>query len=110
MKIEFRAWDDKKMVSPDYVDRYGIAYWREDGILCSSKIVMQYTGLKDKKGVKIFKGDIVIPFSLENKRNKSVIIYEFNQFRIKGESLYWNWDLSQIEVIGNIYKNPELIK
>ena len=71
--------------------------------------VMQYTGLKDKNGKEIYESDVVIPFSLENKMNKSVVVYEFNQFRIKGTSLYWNFDLEQIEVIGNIFENPELV-
>ena len=71
--------------------------------------VMQFTGLKDKNGKEIYECDVVIPFSLENKMNKSVVVYEFNQFRIKGTSLYWNFDLEQIEVIGNIFENPELV-
>lgn len=75
----------------------------------SKSVILQFTGLKDKNGKEIYEGDIVIPFSLENKMNKSVIVYEFKEFRIKGESLYWNWDLRQIEIIGNIYENPELI-
>ena len=71
--------------------------------------VMQFTGLKDKNGKEIYERDVVVPFSLENKMNKSVVVYEFNQFRIKGTSLYWNFDLEQIEVIGNIFENPELV-
>jgi len=66
--------------------------------------VGQFTGLIDIQGKEIYEGDYVLPFSLQNKNNKSMIVYEFNQFRIKGESLYWNFDLEQIKIIGNIHE------
>lgn len=28
-QIKFRAWDGEKMISPDYIDRKGIAHWKE---------------------------------------------------------------------------------
>jgi hypothetical protein len=66
--------------------------------------VGQFTGLIDIQGKEIYEGDYILPFSLQNKGNKSVIVYEFNQFRIKGKSLYWNFDLEQIKIIGNIHE------
>jgi len=67
--------------------------------------VGQFTGLFDIEGTEIYEGDHILPFSLQTKSNKSVIVYEFNSFRIKGESLYWNFDLEQIKIIGNIHEN-----
>jgi len=117
-EIKFRAWHipTKKM--------FDVFSWCKDCVFEDSMdgvgtsptlpaeakdcVLMQYTGIKDCNGKEIYEGDIVIPFSLENYNNKSTIVYEFNQFRIKGEYLYWNWDLRQIEVIGNIYENPEM--
>lgn len=109
-EIKFRAWNGKSMfyshnnqVNSD-VTQLTCFFNR----LRDTAPIMQYTGLKDKNGKEIYEGDFVLPFSDLPKNDKSIIVYEVNQFRIKGKSLYWNWE-ADIEVIGNIYENPELL-
>lgn len=79
-------------------------------ILCELQTIGEYTGLKDMFDKKIFEGDIVeyttddiylitwekteALFGLKQDND----IYDFNSF--------WGSDL---EVIGNIHSNPELI-
>jgi uncharacterized phage protein (TIGR01671 family) len=68
--------------------------------------LMQYTGLKDKNGVEIYEGDVVKQYADGRLR------------AVKRTTVYWNEDLAafnvtaktQLEVIGNIYENAELLK
>ena len=68
---------------------------------------MQYTGLKDKKGVKIYEGDIV---KLKYVSHPQQISYStvLASFIIGNEYMFTV--VQDIEVIGNIYENPELLK
>lgn len=75
--------------------------------------VGQYTGLKDRKGTDIFEGDIV---NIIRAEENGKVEWRENDaaFEVVGDCLeasflenLWGYD---VEVIGNIYENPELLK
>ena len=77
--------------------------------------LMQYTGLNDKNDREIYEGDI-IEF-LENESGETwtaKIVFEnlaFKALDVEDECYEYDFDdLADIEVIGNIYENPELLK
>lgn len=76
--------------------------------------LMQSTGLKDKNGVDIFEGDVlksnVQPCKMVNpiKDGYGVVRFENGMFKLGSISLVTF--ISKMEVIGNIYENPELLE
>lgn len=77
--------------------------------------VGQYTALKDKNGVEIFDGDIV-EFNIFPNGNvekiKDYVYFSSGCFGLKLSTKLLVSNIathSEIEVIGNIYENPELI-
>ena len=75
-------------------------------------VLMQYTGLKDKNGKEIYEGDVVKSFLFNRV---CTIVYEYNAFVVK--DLYGSYTRDShyvrgntVEVIGNIYENPELLE
>ena len=75
-----------------------------------TETVGQYTGMTDKKGKKLFEGDI---YSMGEKNILYVVIFDKSQFigkQVGNRSLagleYWK---SDIEIIGNIHDNTELL-
>ena len=123
MKMKFRAWDkDTKLLLDaniiDYKKSVAICEHWEFGetteLTFVDIILMQSTGLKDKDGTEIFEGDIV-DFRVPNQVISGV--YQIKRAR-SGE---WRMDnhrqgrvlvfsLDDVEVIGNIYENPELME
>jgi uncharacterized phage protein (TIGR01671 family) len=83
--------------------------------------VGQYTGLTDRKGAKIFEGDIVIfnfPYNPKAK-SKRKIIFEQGAFQaifsggyvsLSRNFPFLNSETLDAEIIGNIYDNPELLE
>ena len=72
--------------------------------------LMQYTGLKDKNGKEIYEGDILRAAGIvtwnEPEVRWSCIDIEWNDKCELHDMLYLT---TPLEVIGNIYENPEII-
>lgn len=125
---KFRVWDTVKKAMHDV---QAIVYTEEKVYPIYSKkirryipfceaILMQSTGLKDKNDVEIFEGDIVNSCGYDSDEGiiykttdfTGVIVYRKNSFCLQcGDFLdsWWAND-EEIEVIGNIYQNSDLLE
>lgn len=78
--------------------------------------VGQYTGLTDKNGTKIFEGDIIDFFGRSDGDGYGVVKYDAyeTEFGFEYDNIYRslgrNFYPENIEVVGNIYDNPELVE
>lgn len=135
--VEFRAWDkeNKWMIYDDdqsVADKYGTGtgqtihntVWRIGKFY---KTLMQYTGLKDKNGKRIYHSDIVRinnfepEFKYDNEiKNCNIFTIEWNKYTwaFNNNLIYMpltdysskDGELYDIEVIGNIYENSILLE
>jgi len=71
-----------------------------------TKTVGQYTGFEDANGREIYEGDTV---KINGKHNRQVFLRLGCWFVEMGKELGY-YDSCDIEVIGNIYENPELLE
>lgn len=107
-QIKFRAWDsrNRKMDICDSLDERfpDFAVNFQD----AQYVVMQFTGQMDKNGKEIYEGDVCKAphdFGPGGFSERQFTVGWHNE-----RGYQWNyWDLTQIEVIGNIYENPELL-
>jgi len=87
--------------------------------------VMQFTGLHDKNGKEIYEGDIVeftayTAFREQSENRTEVVTYSCEPNGRVGftpmvwhtdvEDDYYNYEIENIRIIGNIYENPELLE
>jgi hypothetical protein len=111
-EIKFRAWftEQNKMFSwEDLINKIGVS--RTVFVETDNWKPMQYTGLKDKNGREVYEGDIIDglfhdyegPFEIIYFNGCSSVKAVDDYFPCLGEGY------RGVEVIGNIYENPELL-
>lgn len=110
-EIKFRFWSVENVMLDDHEgwsEGIGINY----ALHCSGEYgykIMQYTGLKDKNGKDIFEGDVL------SKDPFLKVVYENGGFCFANDLASGSDRISQdrvgrLEIIGNIYESPELLK
>lgn len=125
--IKFRAWDkSRNMMTYPFelrdIEKGNIGNQFLDGRYhnLDSCLVMQFTGLHDKNKKDIYEGDIVRvdTTDLQSKRLHfqfvATVEYKYGMFCISERMdtpVYNIYDIkNHIEVIGNVFENPELLK
>ena len=123
--IKFRVWDNEQQ---EYLDT-DILHIKNDGMLfiaekgenpwssllsggCDSErfVIEQYTGLKDKNGVKIYEGDVLID---DTGEPVEYWVVKFSDGGFVGECAGVAeplFELTNLEVIGNIHENHKLLE
>lgn len=76
--------------------------------------VGQFTGLFDKNGKEIYEGDIIKGFDITIEvwysEDRACFIAEMKEPQNDVVDILGGYDTQRMEIIGNIYDNPDLIK
>lgn len=122
-EFKFRAWDTEKqeMATVNFIGLNDYEVGMEDEecrrwratypYVCR---LMQYTNLKDKNGKEIYEGDI-LKVKLDGGEEVNLYVkYVKGEYRVVNEgrwedSLYAYMYFGDVEIVGNIYENEDLI-
>lgn len=116
-EFKFRLWSELNKVmlppiTPKEMCECALAVGKAD---FQDGVLMQYTGLKDKNGIEIYEGDIVMCYPGLDLSYIKVVEWDTESPSLgittngrSGATLCRN-NQDILEVIGNIHQNPELL-
>ena len=122
-EIKFRAFVDNKMYKvvgldlwSDSVSEHTFTIWDDDlddsiELDATEFELMQYTGLKDKNGKEIYERDIIT--CSNGMAYQYEVEFVFGCFLGHDKATGFSkklYDMKDLEVVGNIYENPELLE
>lgn len=117
-EIKFRAWTNSRYFYFDFSKKHVHRF------IGKNYVFEQYTGLKDKNGKEIFEGDIIAV----NGKYPKIIEYsdkdfgfvminisdlknaEWMEIKQSPSACWFNDFKREIEIIGNIHENKDLLK
>jgi len=118
VKIKLRGWNKKNKKIVFFGKKIA-----NDLIINDDIILMLFTGLKDKNNKEIYEGDIITNGKLKGDIKFGKYKHYFGNssspaigFYLDGDENFYlseilrRGDFSKIKIIGNIYKNPNLLK
>ena len=114
-RVDTGEWVEGSLIGNDVIVGKIVEF--EEDYFCTEfwykvdpETVGQFTGMTDKKGKKLFEGDV---YSMGDKNILYVVIFDKSQFigkQVGNRSLagleYWK---SDIEIVGSVHDNPELL-
>ncbi len=124
----FRVWDKKQKCFIESLDEYfndlsKVQMYHPNIFNRENYEIQLNSGLKDTKGQFIYEGDVVLSYPINewgacghmNGLRKYKVCWKgvgFTMLGLKEEGCGPAWGLCEAvnEIIGNIYKNPELLK
>lgn len=112
-QVEYWPIEHMPDALPDQLAKLSDTIWGAD-----SSPLMQFTGLKDKAGREVYEGDIIkykIPWLDLVVSRRISYSDEYLTFVAKDEKgsfilLHEVLDMEDVEVVGNVYENQELLK
>ena len=122
LTTKFRAWHRGQqkmyenicvMFCPNEPRKYRIFESSDGELIGNDKhfdTPMPFTGLYDKNGKEIYGGDIVR--DIDNYHGISEVFMKNGSWKMNGRVSavgIGSWSKKTLEIIGNVYKNPELL-
>lgn len=113
-KATGEIWRDVYTLEQLRRNREVLTFFDLDNDNCELLASRRYTGLKDKNGVDVYEDDVIwYGLNITGDKYMGSVVFDEAGFNLKSplsRELLPLYGADQLEVIGNIHQNPELLE